>query len=120
MEDFDRAIEDTITAINTGALRARDGTILYQAQGKSFLTNHKYREQMDVIVELLREIRSRFKLAVKMGRIRIVPYKGSETYDIRDPKITYWMDHTRTEIISIFSGLCRDVGIPALKFPRHH
>jgi hypothetical protein len=32
MEAFDRAIEDTITAPNTGCLRARDGTILQQAK----------------------------------------------------------------------------------------
>ncbi len=34
MEAFDKAIEDTITAINTGCLRSRDGTILAQAKGK--------------------------------------------------------------------------------------
>lgn len=28
MEDFDKAIEDTIIALNTGALRTRDGSIL--------------------------------------------------------------------------------------------
>ena len=28
MEDFDKAIEDTIIALNTGVLRTRDGSIL--------------------------------------------------------------------------------------------
>jgi hypothetical protein len=37
MEAFDRAIADTITAINTGCLRAREGTVLVQAKGKIFL-----------------------------------------------------------------------------------
>lgn len=33
MEDFDKAIEDTIIALNTGILRARDGSILKQSEG---------------------------------------------------------------------------------------
>ncbi len=44
MEAFDRAIEDTITALNTGCLRARDGTVLQQAKGKSYVANHAWRE----------------------------------------------------------------------------
>ncbi len=53
LEAFDKAIEDTITAINTGCLRARDGQVLGRARGKSFLTNTKWRNQMDTIVDLL-------------------------------------------------------------------
>ena len=33
MEDFDRAIQDTIIALNTGVLRTRDGDIIKQAEG---------------------------------------------------------------------------------------
>ena len=39
IEAFDRAIEDTITAINTGCLRSRDGGVLGQGKGKAFLRN---------------------------------------------------------------------------------
>lgn len=39
MEDFDKAIEDTIIALNTGVLRARDGSILKQSEGKSTVVN---------------------------------------------------------------------------------
>ena len=37
MEDFDKAIEDTLIALNTGVLRTRDGAIIKQAEGKSFI-----------------------------------------------------------------------------------
>jgi hypothetical protein len=37
IEAFDKAIEDTITAINTGCLRSRDGQVLAQSKGKSYL-----------------------------------------------------------------------------------
>jgi len=121
MEAFDKAIEDTIIAINTGSLRSRDGNCLYQAKGKSFLSNHKYREKMDVIVDLLRAIRSSYALAVKTGRIHLGSRHDEITfYHIRDPETAEWMDITRAEIIRLFSELCKEVGIPILRFPRYH
>ena len=48
MEAFDRAIEDTITAINTGCLRSRDGAVLCQSKGKSYLENPEWRQRMDL------------------------------------------------------------------------
>ncbi|MBN2267226.1 MAG: hypothetical protein JW725_02690, partial [Candidatus Babeliaceae bacterium] len=119
MEAFDKAIEDTITAINTGCLRARDGAILVQAKGKSFLSNPRWREKMDVIVDLLRAVRSRYSLAVQMGQIRIISeYQGRQTYDIRDNEIAEWMDSTRAEILGLFSELCEEANIKSLSFPR--
>ncbi len=121
MESFDKAIEDTITAINTGSLRARDGIVLVQAKGKSYLSNHQWRERMDTIVDLLRAIRSRYSLAVQMGQIHIgSEHQGRQYYHIRDPHIAEWMDTTRFEIIRLFSQLCQEGGIPTLQFPRHY
>lgn len=74
IEAFDRAIEDTITAINTGCLRARDGTVLTQSKGKSYLSNRIWRKKMDVIVDLLRAVRPRYALAIEQRQIHI----GSE------------------------------------------
>jgi hypothetical protein len=118
MEAFDKAISDTITAINTGALRSRDGTILAQAKGKSFLSNHEWREKMDTIVDLLRAIRSRYILAVQTGQIHLGSenQQGQQFYVIRNMQVADWMDSTRAEVIDLFNGLCKDVGIPPLRF----
>jgi hypothetical protein len=119
MEAFDRAIEDTITAINTGCLRSRDGTVLSQARGKSYLSNRKWREKMDVIVDLLRAIRSRYGLAIGQGQIDVgSEHGGRHSYCIQDRQVAGWMDDTRAELIGIFSDLCAEAGIPALTFPR--
>jgi len=67
MEAFDRAIEDTITALNTGCLRARDGAVLQQSKGKAYLSNSVWREKLDAVVDLLRAIRSRYDLARNDG-----------------------------------------------------
>jgi hypothetical protein len=119
MEDFDKAIENTITAINTGCLRARDGTVLAQAKGKSYLSNPEWREKMDVIVDLLRAIRSSYSHAVNIGYIRIhSSHRGRHSYTINDRHLAEWMDSTRTMVIQLFSEICRDAGIPSLRFPR--
>jgi len=119
MEAFDKAIEDTITAINTGTLRARDGTILSKAKGKSFLNNPDWRRKMDLIVDLLRVIRSRFLIAIQMGQIHTGHERnGIQFYFIRDNSIIIWMDETRHEIINLFSEICIEAGIPTLLFPR--
>lgn len=44
MEDFDKAIEDTLIALNTGVMRTRDGEKLKQAEGKSAIQNPIWRK----------------------------------------------------------------------------
>ena len=53
MEDFDKAIEDTLIALNTGVLRTRDGSILKQADGKSSVQNSLWREKLYTITDML-------------------------------------------------------------------
>ena len=120
MEAFDNAIEDTLTAINTGCLRARDGAILFQSWGKSFLSNKKWRQQMDVIADLLRAIRSRYEDGRLKGTIQVSKQPGDrEFYCINDPEIADWMDSTRSQILKIFSEVSQEAGIGSRTFPRH-
>ncbi len=119
IEAFDRAIEDTITALNTGCLRARDGQILAQGKGKSFLENHAWRERMDAIVDMLRAIRSRYLIAVQTGQIRLdKEHQNRQWYHVRDREVSDWMDNTRVEIMRVFSEVCDTAGVPPLYFPR--
>jgi hypothetical protein len=102
LPNFDKAMEDTITAINTGCLRSRDGTILAQAKGKSYLFSRDWREKMDLIVLMLRTIRERF---------RTMPSAKSRE-DFR--KFVEWMDATRDQIIRTFNEIGAEADIPAL------
>ncbi len=113
MEAFDRAIEDTITAINTGCLRSRDGTVLSQSKGKSYLRHTDWRRGMDSIVDILRAIRSRYDHAVKTGTIHTHDLRdGDSFYDFRDPELADWMDQTRNQVLEIFGEVCREAGVP--------
>ena len=70
MEDFDKAIEDTLIALNTGVLRTRDGSILKQADGKSSVQNSLWREKLYTITDMLTAIRRRLKIAKRKTPIR--------------------------------------------------
>lgn len=121
MEAFDKAMEDTLTALNTGCLRARDGAILFRSWGKSFLSNSKWRQQMDVIADLLRAIRSRYEEGRLKGTIHVDKQPGDrEFYCIHDPQIADWMDSTRSQILQIFAEVSQEAGIASRPFPRHH
>jgi len=121
IEAFDRAIEDTITAINTGCLRSRDGGVLGQAKGKAFLRNAEWGEQMGVIVDLLRAIRSRYDSAIRFKQIHVSSQAdGRGWYCIHDPTLAEWMDSTRAQVLEAFAGVAEAAGVPAPRFPRLH
>jgi hypothetical protein len=100
--NFDKAIEDTITAINTGCLRSRDGTILAQAKGKSYLFSRDWREKMDLIVLMLQTIRERF---------RTMPTTKLHK-DFRE--FGAWIDATRDQIIRTFNEIGAEAELSAL------
>lgn len=57
---------------------------------------------MDTIVDLLRAIRERYKVAMTKGDIHIGKVKGSlEYYCIYDPDLPHWFDATRVEVIQL-------------------
>lgn len=120
MEDFDKAIEDTIVALNTGILRTRDGAIIKQAEGKSVIQNPDWREKLDNISEMLVSIRRRLKIA-KAERAYTVYGTGNDVfYCFCDREIEEWFNLTRREILKIMSSICREVGIRELHFPSRH
>jgi hypothetical protein len=108
LDDFDKAIEDTITAINTGCLRSRDGGVLAQAKGKSYLCNRDWREKMDRIVLMLRNIREEFKTipSIKLQK------------DLR--QLGEWMDEKRHQMILAFNEICAEADLSPLYSPRRY
>ncbi len=122
MEAFDKAIEDTITAINTGALlSAKNGTVLFKSKGKSFISNRQWRERMDVIVDLLHDIREEYSQAIQKGQIHVSSeHQGRRPYYIRDRQVGKLIDDKRSYVIQLFSELCQEADVPTLQFPRQY
>ncbi len=106
-EAFDKAMEDTVTAINTGCSRLRDGTLVMQAQGIMFLENIAWRQRMEAIVGLIRLIRARFAQAVQNKTISI----SNNFYCVYDQSLQHWMDDTRVQVLQLFAEICREANI---------
>lgn len=122
MEDFDRALEDTIIALNTGILRTRDGELLKQCGGKSAVKNPLWREKLDTISDMLSSMRRRLKIA-KDDKLYSQYGMGFDvTYCFSDRELGEWFNITRFEIIKILSSICVEVGMPEMHFKcrRYH
>lgn len=119
MEDFDKAIEDTIIALNTGVLRTRDGTIIKQSEGKSAVNNPLWREKLNNIGDMLISIRRRLIIAEEEKEFTKSYNKGHEVfYYFRDKELEEWFNLTREEILKILSSICIEAGIRELHFVR--
>lgn len=117
MEDFDRALEDTIIALNTGVLRTREGMIIKQSEGKSAIINQAWREKLNTITDMLVALRKRLKIA-KDENLYSTYGKGDVMYCFNDRDLGEWFDLTREEIIKILSSICQEASISGLRFPR--
>jgi len=118
MEDFDRAIEDTIIALNTGVLRTRDGDIIKQAEGKAFVQNPEWREKLYNVVDILTAIRRRLKVAERDHVYSFYSDNGEEgMYCFNDRELEEWFNFSREEALKIMSSICGEIGMPGLRFP---
>jgi hypothetical protein len=120
MENFDKAIEDTIIALNTGTIRTRNGEILHTTEGKSYIDNLDWREKLNVITEMLNALRERYSLAVKQKEISLSDRSDdTQWYCINNHELSEWFDSTRNEVLKTFSTICSEAGLkPAYMFPR--
>jgi len=108
--DFDKAIEDTITAFNTGTLYSRNGKKLASSKGMSYLSNKDLKENIEKIVDILRDIRDVFTSDVKSKRREIIR---------REQGLMFWFDSKRQDILSIFYLVCEQTGVNwQPRFPR--
>lgn len=119
MEDFDKAIEDTIIALNTGILRTRYGDILKKSEGKSAIKNPNWRNKFYQIEYLLTDIRRRLSFAKSKGLYQLMGNAyDNKFYLFRDNELEEWFNQSREEILEILSTICREAGLPELHFIR--
>ena len=120
MEDFDKAIEHTIIAFNTGILRTRDGEVLKQAEGKAAIQNPDWRDKLFTIVDILTAIRRRLKIAEKEQAFFQRDDSCDGFYYFHDHELEEWFDRSREEVLKIMSSICREAGLHELHFPKRY
>ena len=116
MEDFQKAIEDTMIALNTGILKTRNGEILKKSEGKSLITNDSWREKFNVITDMLVAIKQKLEIGKTDG---VFWSDENGYYCFSDIGIAVWFDKTREEILKILFSVCEEAEINSnLTFPR--
>lgn len=119
---FDRAMEDTLVALNTGYWRLRDGTFIARAKGKASIVSRPWRDKLDRIASAIEDIRSRFHDSVGFNRM---PYQmhgwrqsdfeaefGPSFRGNRD--LGGWMDEKRNQAIELMNSILSEIGHPPL------
>lgn len=71
MEDFDKAIDDTVLALNTGLLRTRDNQVVKDIGfGKSSLINADWNLLLNDVEGKMLQLRSEVAKALAVGRLK--------------------------------------------------
>lgn len=116
--DFDRAMEDTLLALNTGYWRTRDGTVIDRSKGKVHLINSEWRRKVDQVAEIVEEVRRRFKEALGLDemlfRLDYLPMRGMHRmmeHRFRgNLELGQWMDERRNQAVELINSLLRELG----------
>ncbi len=120
---FDRAMEDTLLALNTGYWRTREGAVIDRAKGKSYVVNREWREKLDRIAKIIEEIRQRFHRTVGFDEMLYTLRSGPQQYESRmrmeesfrhDRSLGKWMDGQRSEAIGLLNSVLEEIGHPPL------
>jgi hypothetical protein len=111
-EDFIQAIEDTLTAINTGKLFDRKNReLLAEGISRHNLSNSASRSEMARISSILQNIRDTYKLAIDNERIRTFEANGKYVMPNRDPAVAKQIDQLKDEAVEAVKSICRKTGI---------
>lgn len=119
---FDRAMEDTLLALNTGYWRTRDGALIHRAKGKSYVVHLEWREKLDQVAKLIEEVRQKFHAAVGFNEMmynlryrdpRSITHEMEMMMEQRfrhDLAIGGWMDEKRNEAIQVLNSILTEIG----------
>ena len=112
MENFDKAIGDTILAINTGVLRTRDNQIIQDIGfGKSSLLNDAWKSTLIEIEVNLQDLLALINKGIAKGKIKTCHpfcYCGDDDFLNK-------IDNERVKIIYLLNSILIDAGIEPLK-----
>ena len=111
--EFDRAMEDTVLALNTGYWRTRDGVVIERGKGKIHIVRPEWRAKIDEISETVEEIRRRFREALGLEGmlyelVRFDPVM--ERHFRADRELGEWMDERRQHAIDLMNSILSEIG----------
>ncbi len=117
---FDKAMEHTVLALNTGHWTTRDGTVIDRAKGKIYVTHQPWREKLDQIVEIIENIRKRFAEAIGADRM-LYEYHDQWFLKILDERLRQdqslgqYIDEQRQQAMLIINSILKEIEYTPLR-----
>lgn len=112
VEAFDKAMEDTIAAFNTGILRTREGQVIAKTKPRSMFTRRDWVAQLDRMAGILSSIRRNYAMAVRGGLIGKTRW-GFGFLDLNSYQAKHlvrFMNDSRNEVLTILNNLLTEIG----------
>ena len=116
MEDFDKALADTVTALNTGVHRSLDGRLIRRFFAKKDIHNDALREKIDSIEKKITSIRRKYKRMKQNGQCEENKGNGYIFYKFSDDALPVWFNEKRRNLLEDLSTACTDAGLPPIEF----
>lgn len=111
MEDFEKAIDDTVLFLNTGLLRTRDNQVVADLGfGKSSLANSDWYVVLGNVEGRLLQLRAELAKALATGKLKCCHahcYCG-------DGNSIWLLDQIRADIIDLLNSVLNDSGVGAM------
>ena len=114
--DMDRALEDTLLALNTGFWRTRDGTLIERARGKVHVANPVWRERLDEAAAAIDTARRLLRHALGLD-VDLYRWEHEHASDrLRyNCSLGAGIDSLRQTAVESVNAILRDVGQPELR-----
>ncbi|ODS32893.1 MAG: hypothetical protein SCARUB_01999 [Candidatus Scalindua rubra] len=114
--DFDRAMKDTILALNTGVLRTRDGFVVARGKPRSAFSDLFTRKQLEAATSIIEQITVILASAVDGGVFK--RYRGSDrvwVFDHPDAhRVAEELNNSRNDVIRAANEAFTRMGLPVL------
>lgn len=117
-EDFDRALEDTALALNTGYWRMRDGTPIRAAEGRITVINPNWRERLDEVAAAVEAARAELRRSLGLGMMLFQLEQGSRDLDRHlrgDRRVADEIDACRQRAVDSMNIVALEAGLQPLK-----
>jgi hypothetical protein len=123
--EFDKAMEETLLALDTGYWRLGDGRLIERAKGRAYVAHKSWREKVDRIAQLVDLIRTRLHQSFGLDRT-MMQYRSVREYEIeierllaqnfrQDRSLIGWIDQQRQEAIGVINSLLQEIGHEPLR-----
>lgn len=111
--DFKQAVTDTIQALGTGILKARDGQLIERIPSRHHLRDEGLRKKVQAVEKALAKLRARFDELVRTGVVRHCNCNHPQcpTY-FMPPEAASELEHLRHDAVGLFRAAHHEVEEP--------